>query len=61
MLVTDFIGIKEVCQITGFCKKTIYNYINHRNFPKPVVKKGRNTKVLWSRRQVEEYLLSSGN
>ena len=46
--------IKQVCELTGFAKATIYKYINTLNFPKPIKFNGRASR--WIEQEIEDWL-----
>ena len=53
-LMDRFIRIKEVSEITGLAKATIYRYVNAGKFPRPIPLGGR--RVAWTRAELQAWM-----
>ncbi len=51
-----FVRIKEILEITGLSKATIYRYIAEDKFPKPVSLGGR--AVAWIDNEIDDWISS---
>lgn len=53
-LLDRFMGIKEVSEVTGLTKATIYRYVNGGMFPRPIPLGGR--RVAWLLSELQAWM-----
>ena len=53
-LLDRFMGIKEVSELTGLTKATIYRYVNGGTFPRPIPLGGR--RVAWLLSELQDWM-----
>ena len=54
----EVISRKQICKQIGISKDTIRNWINNRNFPKPLISSGRDP--LFNLQEVNEWFFQNG-
>jgi excisionase family DNA binding protein len=54
----EVISRKQICKQIGITKDTIRNWIDNRDFPKPLIASGRDP--LFNFKEVKEWLHNSG-
>ena len=54
----EVISRKQICKQIGISKDTIRNWINNRNFPKPLISSGRDP--LFNLQEVNEWFFEYG-